>query len=441
MSGRVGVGIMVSACNRLGARETSGRLRLRSEPGRDVVMTSLQSTSLSARRVRVPAILATAFVMLAAMFFAVANINLLRESWDKPEVLTATHGLPQSDFGLFWCAGNELIAQASERFGDSSPDGYKSICQVNILARNTPIFLAWPYPPTMGLLLASFSVFSIKWAFWIWRAFCVGVALAVLRAARLRWGAIIIGLLSPASWHDLIGGQNGTLTGAMLFAVLSMAARRPVLAGILSGLLTLKPHLGAPILVAVLRLRAWTMGLVAAGVALCLAAVSLLIWGLGGWAYFIGVAQHDEWLTAAMPFKERFPAAGITIYDMARSLGAPNASALVFQAVVAILALGAMWRLWRPGAISETPRAIITVSLSILVLPHAFLYDLVGFGIGMAVLMVALSGWAAFAAALFWLWSGYTLTFVNQTGLLLFPLCAAAGAALAWRFRHEPALQ
>ncbi|HTQ69916.1 MAG TPA: glycosyltransferase family 87 protein [Acidocella sp.] len=402
-------------------------------------MPDAKQPSATIKRPRVLFIFLASFVTLIYGFYAAANIDLLWMNRHDTELLTATRQLPQADFGLFWCAGNGLAEQAEHRFGVEFPEAFRNICQTDILAANAPVFLAWPYPPTMGLLVTPFSFLPIKFGFWVWRAFCILAAAWVLRLAGLGWRVILLGLASPAAWHDLIGGQDGTLSGGVLVAILLMASRRPVTAGGLAGLLTLKPHLGLPILVAVLRSRAWRLALVAVAIAIGLVGLSLLFWGTEGWVWFFGIAQHDEWLTTNMPFKERFPAAGITIYHMARSLGGSNAWAWRLQCVGAAMALTVMWKLWRPGLLAEKPRMICTVCLSILVLPHGFLYDLVGFSVAMALLMIEFEGWVCFAAALLWLWGGYTGTFAKSTGLLLFPLCAVAGALLAWCVRDAPA--
>jgi hypothetical protein len=58
-----------------------------------------------------------------------------------------------------------------------------------------------------------------------------------------------------------------------------------------------------------------------------LVALSLAVWGPGAWAWFFTVAGPDEVRQAAAPFNISFPAAGITVFSMARSLGAgPHAA-------------------------------------------------------------------------------------------------------------------
>jgi len=258
-----------------------------------------------------------------------------------------------------------------------------------------------------------------------------------LRLAGLRWPVILLGLASPAAWHDFLLGQNGTLTGAILVAALLTASQRPKTAGVLTGILTIKPHLGAPLLIAALRLRAWRLVLCAAAVAALLVALASLVWGVREWAWFFGVAQRDEWLTTVSQIKSGLPGASITVFHMARSLGVPETGAWAMQLGAAIGALLLLWKLWQPGAMAEMPRLICTICLNVLIVPHGFMYDLVGFSTVMAIMMTELSGWPVFAAALLWLLAGYTGIISLYTRILDFPIFAVLGAGLAWRFKHD----
>ena len=49
-------------------------------------------------------------------------------------------------------------------------------------------------------------------------------------------------MLSPAMLQNVIFGQNGALSAALLWGALLFAPARPVAAGIGAGLLLLKPH-------------------------------------------------------------------------------------------------------------------------------------------------------------------------------------------------------
>ena len=404
-------------------------------------MQSSLSVPASPARIRVLFVLGAALVVFLYVAFVAAHIVFLYRMGSQQEVLAGSHQLPQKDFGLFWCAGNGLLSQVAARFHFTVSEAYRQICQNDILSQNSPVEQAWPYPPTMGLLVVPFALLPLQAGFWIWRAFCVLASVALLRLARLDWRVIGLGLAGPAALHDFTNGQNGTLTGSILLASLLLAKDRPRLAGLCAGVLTIKPHLGFPIVVAAIRLRAWRLVGYAAAVALLLIALASLLWGKAGWMWFFGTAQHDEWLWTARPFKRAFPGAGITVYYMARNVGLSDHQALIAQLISAAAALFLIWQVWKPGAMATLPKVIITICLNVWVVPHGYMYDLVAFSTAMGVIIVQVPGWRRFVACLTWLMAGYTGAIsLLITHFLCFPLIAAAGAALAWSARHELAM-
>jgi Glycosyltransferase family 87 len=385
-------------------------------------------------------ILTTAMLILFYGVFAGSSVRLLRVMHAGPETLTAQHELPQSDFGLFWCAGKGLAAKAAVRFGLGGPaPAYKQICQLDILADNAPQALAWPYPPPAGFVVTPFAALQLPLAFWAWRVVSLVLAGWLLHRCGLGWMVILAGLASPAALHDMAGGQNGTLSGAVLVAALLLAPERPRIAGVLAGLLTLKPQLGILFPAIIWRRGGWQLVLAGAITVLILVLASLAVWGPGQWSWFLHVAEPNEMRTAALPFASFFPAAGVTVYDMARSLGAAPHLAWAVQAAAAVLALMLTYAIWREGRMQPMPRMALTTGMALLAMPHGYSYDLVGFSLGMAALYFLAGQWERLILACLWLMGGYTITLADYTGLLLFPLWAACGAAMAWRLRNRQA--
>jgi hypothetical protein len=387
-------------------------------------------------RPRLGLILATTIIGALYVLYAASAISLLVAMRQAPEVLTAAHELPQSDFGLFWCAGHGLLAQAAARFGlASGAPAYLHICQVNILADSAPIKLAWPYPPPMGFLVVPFALIPLTPSFWVWRAASILLAALLLRSTGLGRGVIVAGLGSTAALHDLVGGQNGTLFAGVLVCALLLAESRPGWAGWLAGMLVMKPQLA--LVFPALALRPGRLKLAASGLitALSLAALSWAVWGQAAWRFFLAVAQPDEMKQAAVPFATFFPAAGITVFSMARSLGGGVQAAWAWQVAASVTALALIWAAWRPGTMAPVPRMALTCALGILAMPHGFAYDLVAFSIGVAALYARAGLLARLVLGMLWLLGGYTITLANLTGLVLFPIFAAIGAAMAWRLR------
>lgn len=111
-----------------------------------------------------------------------------------------------------------------------------------------------------------------------------------------------------------------------------------------------------------------------------------------------------------------------------RLIGVSVQVASACQDLISLLLLIVVWRIWADQRLRSMPRMILTVSLA-------------GLSVTMKVLATSLKGVKVFLAELLWRTGGCTVKVYNLTGLLLFPLCAAAGAWLGWSVRHEPALQ
>ena len=64
-------------------------------------------------------------------------------------------------------------------------------------------------------------------------------------------------LLAPASLINLLYGQNGFLTAALLVGGIRLAPSRPLSGGVLLGLLAYKPQFGLVVVVALVAARLW----------------------------------------------------------------------------------------------------------------------------------------------------------------------------------------
>ena len=88
-------------------------------------------------------------------------------------------------------------------------------------------------------------------------------------------------MLSPAMLQNVIFGQNGALSAALLWGALLFAPARPVAAGIGAGLLLLKPHMDIILPVVFLARRSWRAVAVAIAVAAVLGLLTAATFGAG----------------------------------------------------------------------------------------------------------------------------------------------------------------
>ncbi len=366
---------------------------------------------------------------VASSAYVMANMHAASHS----HVLTATEELPQSDFARLWYVGRILQVQRAAILGVQIPlsDWFKSTFQLDILSARLHPDKAWLYPPTMGLLAMLFAAVPLPAAFWLWRAFTLSTACLSLRKAKLTWPAILAGLASTAEIHDMVGGQNGALTGGLLVAALLCIDTRPRLGGSLAGLLCIKPQMTL-VLPFVLLQRGRKQALsYAAFAASAVIAASVVIEGWQPWVWFFTVAQPQSSLIMNAPL-DQITGGGFTVLMMARRLHASLALSWALQMISSICSLGLIYVIWRGRGHDPVRRMAVTVSLAVLVTPYGFVYDLVGFSIAMAAMFLRGSPGAKPAYAFLWLAGGYNLSLENTTGVIVMPAAALAAAALVW---------
>lgn len=250
-------------------------------------------------------------------------------------------------------------------------------------ARDGSFRLSWQYPPTMLLLLLPFALFPYLASFAAW----VGATGALfLAATRVLWNdrlAIFLVIAAPASFQSMITGQTGFLTAALLASAGLFADRRPLLAGIAAGILTVKPQLGLLIPFAFAAAGCWRAFIAAAVTAAVLAAASYFALGAETWsAFFNAVTAHGTRLHSEIFPYEKL----VSLYGGATMLGAPASVAMALQALGTLALAIFVTAVWRKTKNSDFRVATLCAAAP-LASPYAFYYEIAVFA--PAVLVVA----------------------------------------------------
>jgi hypothetical protein len=234
----------------------------------------------------------------------------------------------------------------------------------------------WSYPPSMLLIGVPLALLPIGAAYAVWSAGTLAAFHFALRPFRLPALAHVFVLLSPAIWSNQVFGQNGALTAALLLGGLYLAPRRPVLAGVLFGLLTIKPHLG--ILVPFCLLASWNWrAILAAGATAALMVVATgLYFGFDVWTLFLTETRSLMTLIMEAPYPQAYHTHAATVFVTMRSLGAGLPLAYGAQFAATALAAAGAGYLWRPaGTLDHRTRVCITGVLAILATPYGYTHD------------------------------------------------------------------
>jgi hypothetical protein len=170
------------------------------------------------------------------------------------------------------------------------------------------------------------------------------------------------------------------LTAALFGAATLLIDDRPVLAGLLFGMLCYKPHLGLLIPVALAAGRRWRAFIAAVAAVLGLCALSAVLFGVDAWQIFLAAGAHaaDTYEFGRIPFSGM-----VSVFGAVRLVGGGLLTADAAQIAAAIAATTAMAWLWWTGARPEL-RAASLAAATLLTVPVVMLYDLMLVGIAMA---------------------------------------------------------
>lgn len=235
-------------------------------------------------------------------------------------------------------------------------------------------YLGWLNPPAFFFVVHPFAALPYAWAWLAWIGVSVlGFALA-LNAVLPRPAAILVAFCTPAVVICLGIGQNGLLSGALIVVALTQLDRRPAMAGIALGLLTMKPQLGLLFPVLLAATGRWRVFVVAAAVGLALSAAATLAFGPESWAGFMATLSGTKarYLADAASVHPRIQ----SIYAFALHLTGREGSAIAVHAAVAAGAAAAVLRLWmrRPEGPAEA-RAAALIAGMLLMPPYLWIHD------------------------------------------------------------------
>lgn len=246
----------------------------------------------------------------------------------------------------------------------------------------------WSYPPTMMLLAAPFGRLQYLPALALWTVLGVAVLVPALALWTRDRRLLLPMLLCPAALFGLISGQFANLAAAAVLTVLRWRHSRPVVAGVLLGLLTMKPQLGIFFPLLLVAERNWRVIAIAAVTALALAGLTTLLWGTAVWQAYLGIGIQDQSLVLSDPLHLAGPFMP-TVFMNARSAGASVPVAGILQAAAALVAVTVIWAVFRrrPDATDLTSTTIFLAAAQF-GSPYLMAYDLLPLSVMAALLMI-----------------------------------------------------
>jgi alpha-1,2-mannosyltransferase len=195
------------------------------------------------------------------------------------------------------------------------------------------------------------------------------------------------------------------LTAALLGGALVILDRRPVLAGILLGLLVYKPQYGLTLPIVLGVSGRWRCFASAAATVMAFTIVTTLVFGASAWHAFAAFSEFTRTVVLEQGNTGWYKIQ--SIFAWARMWGAPVPLAYAVQGVATVAIAGALAWLWR-GAASFNLKAAGLCLGTILATPYSFDYDMMV--LAPAIAFIAVDGltrgfrpWEKTALAALWI--------------------------------------
>jgi alpha-1,2-mannosyltransferase len=250
-----------------------------------------------------------------------------------------------------------------------------------LFGAGTPLY-GWHYPPFFLLLAAPLARLPYIPALIVWQLGSLLLYLAALwlllrtsaapQLARDRlWP--LLALAFTAVFVNLTHGHNGFLTAALFAGGLALLDRRPLLAGLLFGLLVYKPQFAVVIPLVLIATGRWRVLLAAIATVGALAALVTMIFGADVWPAFAAGAHFTRRVVLEQGGTgfEKIQ----SVFAAVRLWGGPVALAYGAQALTAVFVIVALVRMWR----AEIPMGYKGAALclaALLITPYSLDYDL-----------------------------------------------------------------
>jgi alpha-1,2-mannosyltransferase len=411
------------------------------------------------------------FVAIALLFSSVAGFLYL---------VVTSHGAVDlqgrplgTDFSNVYTAGT-LVHEG--RTADAFDPALEYAREREIFGGGTP-FYGWHYPPYFLFVAAALAWLPYGLSLAVWQGVTLVLYLLVIRAileipsperggmareARqglslepatptrpvspvdlplsgggiMRGGWLLLALAFPSVLINVGHGQNGFLTAALLGGALVVLDRRPLLAGILLGLLVYKPQYGLMLPVVLGVSGRWRAFAAAGATVIGLTVATTFAFGMPAWHAFTVFSEYTR--TVVLEQGDTGWHKIQSVFSWARMWGAPISLAYAIQGIVTVAIGAALAWLWRGSAPFSLKAAALCLG-TILATPYSFDYDMMVLAPAIAFFTVdgfarGFGPWEKTALAALWL---VPLVARSVAQVSMIPLGVPAMAAVFFLILHR----
>ena len=293
----------------------------------------------------------------------------------------------------------------------------------------------WSYPPHILLVGMPLAMLPEWAAYVLWTVATLALVTRAMLSAGLKRSESLLLLASPLVLFNALLGQNGALTAGLFIGGFALMERRPVLAGILFGLLTIKPHWGLVIVAVLLVTRSWLTIASAIATALAMVTATTFLLGVGVWEGFLNGTvplMKNSIMFAEVP--QFFQQNSATWFIIFRELGLNVPISQMLQGIITLICIAlTAFAWWRHADAPRIELIAVTAALACLALPYGYTYELIGLGFAGLVMLRKPTTVRFCLFALLWSLPVVNLYIFQLTFFSMAPVVVLAITVTLWR--------
>lgn len=303
------------------------------------------------------------FLLLIAVLYAVFVLIYLLYP------VLSGDGLPLTDYISFWAGGREMNAGMPENIFEQSL--FKEI-QVEELGWRFEGIMPWVISPSFMLYASPLARLPYIISVIVFNILSLAAYMAALWYLFPRKKLFLAMLCMPSVLFCLYHGQTGLLSSALIAGCFLFYGKKPVLAGLILGLLIYKPQIGILFPVAFLAERQWQ---VISGAAITAAGSVLLSIAFFGWTIWDLYLFHNAEVFEHLIETQRSFARIQTVFGLTRVITGSSGLAMAIQIICTIFAALTVFLVWRKKLPFELKAMTLVLGICFST-PYLQLYDL-----------------------------------------------------------------
>jgi glycosyl transferase family 87 len=293
-------------------------------------------------------------------------VSFLSGQW----LIDSAGRLADSDFVDVWAAGRLALDGHAAAAWDWT---IHRDAEVAALGHDFAGNYGWHYPPTFLFAAVALATLPYLAASLGWLAVTLPMYVAAVRTIMGERLGILIACAFPAVMWNMLVGQNGFLTAALIGFALVCLDTRPVVAGVLLGLLTYKPQFGILFPVLLVANGQWRVIAAACATSAVLVAASAAVFGVAAWTAFF------TWLPATSDIILSDGRAGLnklqSLFGVLRWLGAGTTPAFAAQGFLIAACAAALVVITRDRRVPNEVKSAAIATGALLATPYLYIYD------------------------------------------------------------------